>query len=198
MPKHVRSSTFSPVVTSKSKSGEKPDSGKYPRPTSSNAKMTGSKATVTSNCAGSKSAPKAACMTQPSVGCSRQKEFDMNAFLFKEKKIAESSAAHKVKEKQAADIAKNVYVVQKSDTRPMRVHRLMNDPLTKLVCLFVNSTISLFDNVSTLLQREDPCIHILHGLLIEQLKQLMVRFVKPEIITKTSDLTQIKFCDKRK
>lgn len=38
--------------------------------------------------------------------------------------------------------------------------RLLSDPYTKLTCLFLQSSVPLFDDVNTILQKEETCIHI--------------------------------------
>ena len=72
-----------------------------------------------------------------------------------------------------------VYKYSSADSRAMRVYRLLSDPYTELTCLFLQSAIAVFDDVNRILQKEEPCIHILHSVLLEQLKSLLMRFVKP-------------------
>lgn len=53
----------------------------------------------------------------------------------------------------------------------------------KLYCLFLNSVIPIFDTANKFLQNEKPCVHILHSVLEKLLKDVLVRFVKPAVIT---------------
>ncbi|XP_076331547.1 uncharacterized protein LOC143236827 [Tachypleus tridentatus] len=51
-----------------------------------------------------------------------------------------------------------------------------------LFCLFLQSAIPLFEQANLMLQREEPCIHIMHRTLITQVKNILVRYIKPEYL----------------
>eukprot|EP00057_Strongylocentrotus_purpuratus_P010834 XP_011665308.1 PREDICTED: uncharacterized protein LOC105438778 [Strongylocentrotus purpuratus] len=48
------------------------------------------------------------------------------------------------------------------ESRLVRVHRLLISPQTKLYCYFLKYSNKIFDDINLLLQREEPCIHILN------------------------------------
>ncbi|KAL3860554.1 hypothetical protein ACJMK2_010670 [Sinanodonta woodiana] len=70
--------------------------------------------------------------------------------------------------------------------------KCFNNPV---YCLFMKSAIPLFDAANVVLQKEEPCIHIMHKILSNQLSDLLIRFFKPEIITSAKHLTDIDFHD---
>ena len=82
------------------------------------------------------------------------------------------------------------------DSRLTRIHRLLEDPYTKLNCLFLQAAIPVFDTVNTVLQSDKPCIHILHSVLLDLLQSVLVRFIKPASITSAATLTAVQFKDK--
>lgn len=82
------------------------------------------------------------------------------------------------------------------DSRLTRIHRLLEDPYTKLNCLFLQAAIPVFDTVNTVLQSNKPCIHILHSVLLDLLQSVLVRFIKPASITSAATLTAVQFKDK--
>jgi hypothetical protein len=120
-------------------------------------------------------------------------DFDLTKFLFKEANVAASAAKAKAQQNEKDRAEKKVYTYDASDSRVMRVNRLLQDPYTKLVCLFLQSSVVLFDNANRILQREDPCIHLLNGVLLEQLKNIFIRFVKPALVAETADIMQIPY-----
>ena len=81
------------------------------------------------------------------------------------------------------------------DSKCEMVYKKLNNPVTKLYCLFMKSAIPLFDAANVVLQKEEPCIHIMHKILLNQLSDLLIRFIKPEIIASAKLLTDIDFHD---
>jgi len=117
--------------------------------------------------------------------------FDLTRFLFRENQVA--AAAEKAKKKSVTDAQKKECVPNKSESRVSRISRLLDDPYTKLNCIFLQSAITLFDSVNTVLQKDEPCIHVLHCILLNLLQNCLVRFVKPQNITSAADLTQVSY-----
>ena len=72
-------------------------------------------------------------------------------------------------------------------SRVKRVHFNMNN-MAKCICLFLDATLPLFNNLNLLLQRDSPCIHKLNSLCVGLLTDLYVRFVKPNAIKKAKTL----------
>ena len=69
-------------------------------------------------------------------------------------------------------------------SRPERVVKLLSDPQTKVYCMFLKHTQPVFDKANLILQKDEPCIHLLHQTLVDQLKTLFTRFLKPGSIKK--------------
>ncbi|XP_072173823.1 uncharacterized protein [Diadema setosum] len=69
-----------------------------------------------------------------------------------------------------------------ASTKSHKVYTTMKDPNYKLYCLFMKKTIPIFEEANVLLQRDEPCIHLLHDVMCGQLRRLLVRFVKPEVV----------------
>jgi hypothetical protein len=66
-------------------------------------------------------------------------------------------------------------------SRVERVHNLLSSPKSKLYCLFLKQSISLFDKFNTLLQSDKPLIHVLRREVLGFLTDLYTRFVKPDV-----------------
>lgn len=82
-----------------------------------------------------------------------------------------------------------------SDSKPERVVTMMSNPNVKLYCLFLNKTIPLFEESNVLLQKDEPCIHRLHSVMCDQLRELLIRFVKPEVIASNTTVYEVDFAN---
>lgn len=60
--------------------------------------------------------------------------------------------------------------------------QLKNDR-NKLYCLFLQHTIPLLNTLNLQLQRDEPQIHLLHDLQQELLRNILIRFVKPSVVS---------------
>ena len=69
--------------------------------------------------------------------------------------------------------------------------KIFKDPYSKLYFLFVQQVIEMFDTVNTVLQAEHPLVHVIQQLLATLHRQLLSCFVKPNVITSTSDVVAI-------
>jgi hypothetical protein len=77
----------------------------------------------------------------------------------------------------------------------LRISSFLDDPTSKLYCLFLTAVLPLFEEGNLLLQQEEPVIHLVHSILTKQLKNLMVRFIKPGVIASNKDqLSSIDMC----
>ena len=72
--------------------------------------------------------------------------------------------------------------------RVKRACEHLKDPAFKLYCYFLSAVLPIFDVANTLLQQDQPCIHVLHRTLTTQLKDLLNRFVKPEVINAAAEV----------
>ena len=83
-----------------------------------------------------------------------------------------------------------------SQARFRRLSQLFGSPITEVYLLFYQSVLPLFTHFNLLLQREDPCIHILHSQCMELLRKLLVKFVRVAVIKATTHQTEIDYNNK--
>ena len=73
-----------------------------------------------------------------------------------------------------------------------RFIRLQTDtPMTEVYLLFYQSVLPVFNHFNQFLQREDPCIHLVHECCESLLKKLLVKFVKLSTIKTTATLVEV-------
>lgn len=194
----VSQRTTSTVATARTGNSNKgPDECK----SHSSSKTNGSKNSADASHAGSVDKSKAVLISSASLGESKSHSsshnkrshsevstgsFDLTTFLWKEQKVASAAEAAKAKKKKTEESEKAVQKYSPLESRATRVARLLSDPLTELTCMFLQSSLPLFDNVNMLLQKDEPCIHLLHAALIQQFLNILVRFVKPAVISAAS------------
>lgn len=77
--------------------------------------------------------------------------------------------------------------------RDLRIYTALKDPKFNLYCHFIMANIALFDTFNLLLQRDEPCVHILRTKCIELLTDLLVKFVKIEAFRSAGDVLKVKF-----
>ena len=73
--------------------------------------------------------------------------------------------------------------------REKRLVKAFKDAITKLYAMFVQSVIPIFDSFNTFLQSEAPLIHILHQCTTRLYHLLLSRFICPQVISSSRDLT---------
>ncbi|KAJ8037837.1 Ketimine reductase mu-crystallin [Holothuria leucospilota] len=71
---------------------------------------------------------------------------------------------------------------------------LSND-YNKLYCIFLTQTRPIFNKVNLELQEDAPKIHVLQEKLQGLLKELMLRFIKPHIVVKASNIAECNYKD---
>ncbi len=57
--------------------------------------------------------------------------------------------------------------------------------------MFVQSVIPIFDSFNTFLQSEAPLIHMLYQCTFRLYRSLLSRFIRPQVISSSKDLTSI-------
>ncbi|CAN7950470.1 unnamed protein product [Ixodes hexagonus] len=67
-------------------------------------------------------------------------------------------------------------------SREKRLVYFLSSELNRACCLFLQNVIPLFEKTNCLLQAQAPQIHILRGLLNQLLKDLLTRFVRPDLL----------------
>jgi hypothetical protein len=53
--------------------------------------------------------------------------------------------------------------------------------------LFLRATLAVFDKANLVLQKDEPCIHVMRSVLLEQLKTLLTHFIKPPSLRDNKD-----------
>lgn len=76
--------------------------------------------------------------------------------------------------------------------REERLLMFLSSDLNRAYCLFLDYIIPSFEKTNVILQSEAPKIHILNSLLLNLFKEILCKFVKPEVI-KSSPLIKIKY-----
>lgn len=120
-------------------------------------------------------------------------EFDVASYIFKQNQIVTSSATGKSKKVEHA-VAKRQpnhpstkadngdRAMSYAELKVSKICRSLRNPNFQLYCYFLNAALPVFDAVNTLLQLDEPCIHRLHHTLVCQLKDIINRFVRPDIV----------------
>ena len=75
--------------------------------------------------------------------------------------------------------------------RETRLVKAFKSPITRLYAMFVQSVIPVFDSFNTFLQSEEPLIHILLQSTIRLHRSLLTRFIRPQVISSSEELTHI-------
>ncbi|XP_063761556.1 uncharacterized protein LOC134879144 [Eleginops maclovinus] len=74
-----------------------------------------------------------------------------------------------------------------------RTHQPTVAAARTILSLICSAVLPIFDEANTLLQLDKPCIQILHRTLTTQLKNLLNRFVKPQVINAAAKVHQVPF-----
>ena len=97
------------------------------------------------------------------------------------------------KQKTAAKVSSNKCL---QESRLAKIHRLILSPQTKLYCFFLKYSNKIFDEINLLLQRGEPCVHIILRQLNAVLKNILISFLKPSVVADSRDLKQIEYMTK--
>ena len=79
-----------------------------------------------------------------------------------------------------------------SQARFKRLQKLFDTPITEVYLFFYQCILPVFGNFNQFLQREDPCIHLVHDQCESLLKKLLAKFV--EVIRDASSLLEVDIC----
>ena len=77
-----------------------------------------------------------------------------------------------------------------SEQRFIRLQTLFDTPVTEVYLLFYQSILPVFNHLNQFLQREYPCIHLVHN-CENLLKKLLVKFVKLSAIKTATTLAEV-------
>lgn len=103
---------------------------------------------------------------------------------------ADSSKAPSVAE---TDVDNKSTPVSKAST----VNERLQDPRTKLYGLFLGHTLPVFNKFNLKLQSDEPQIHNVRSSCIDLLTNLLLRLIKPDVISSCKDITTIKYTDRK-
>ena len=71
--------------------------------------------------------------------------------------------------------------------RVQRLQKLFDDPLVKVYLLFYQAVLPTFTSLNKFLQRETPCVHLLHDKLDSFVDKLLGKFVKIPVIRRAKE-----------
>ena len=74
-----------------------------------------------------------------------------------------------------------------------RITSFFSDSKSKLYCYFLEENLPLFTNANLTFQKGSPQIHKTQRILDDLMTEIIVRFVKPEVVTEAKDLLKIDF-----
>ena len=80
-------------------------------------------------------------------------------------------------------------------TREERIFMFLSSDVNKAYCLFLDYIIPVFEKTNLTLQSEAPKIHILNELLVDMLREILLKFVKPNLLKNSANLVDIKYAD---
>uniref|UniRef100_A0A3Q2QEP0 Solute carrier family 48 member 1b n=1 Tax=Fundulus heteroclitus TaxID=8078 RepID=A0A3Q2QEP0_FUNHE len=70
--------------------------------------------------------------------------------------------------------------------RGVRLRARFEAPMTEVHLLFYQALLPVFVDLNQIFQRQDPCVHLLHGQIRTFICMLMSKFLKPETFKETS------------
>ena len=85
----------------------------------------------------------------------------------------------------------------KSEEQPQarfkRLQTAFQNPMTEVYLLFYESDFPIFTRINLLLQREDPCIHLIASTIRDFLLKLFSKFISIQAIKATEDITKVEY-----
>ena len=73
----------------------------------------------------------------------------------------------------------------------------MANPHVKLYALFMKALLPVFDIANQALQKDEPVIHVLHSILTDQLKDILMHFVLPKVMCENANaLHKVPFAER--
>lgn len=80
-------------------------------------------------------------------------------------------------------------------SREERLFYLLTNDVNKAFCLFLSYILPYFDKVNLLLQSKTPLIHKLKFILTDFFKQILSKFVRPNVVAEESSILSIRYHD---
>lgn len=88
---------------------------------------------------------------------------------------------------------KNISICSFGGSLKERIFNFFSSNLCKAFCLFLQNTIPVFDKFNTHLQSEKPLFPTLRSLIFALFKELLSKFMKPEVVKKTSSPIEVDY-----
>ena len=87
------------------------------------------------------------------------------------------------------------YFLSSNDTqaRMLRLQQQFSKPITEVYLMFYQAVMPIFTSLNKCLQRENPCIHILHNKLSNFFVKILSKFVKIQVIKDEDNVTDVDF-----
>ena len=121
------------------------------------------------------------------------RQFDLSAYLWRQQQLGKAQTdSAKKKDKSISDTS-GTATFQKSlpATRVYRACKNLESMDFQLYCFFLDAVIPVFDTINILLQKDEPCVHLMHSTLVNQLKSILNMFVKPDVMNAVQDITKV-------
>ena len=121
------------------------------------------------------------------------RQFDLSAYLWRQQQRGKAQTdSAKKKDKSISDSCCTA-TFQKSlpATRVYRACKNLESLDFHLYCFFLDAVIPVFDTINILLQKDEPCVHLMHSTLVNQLKSILNMFVKPDVMNAVHDITKV-------
>lgn len=68
---------------------------------------------------------------------------------------------------------------------------MFGKPISEIYLLFYQAVLPVFNSFKKFLQRQDPCIHLVHGQCMSLLKKINGKFIKVDVIRDASSLIDV-------
>ena len=92
------------------------------------------------------------------------------------------------------------YFLSEDETqaRFKRLQKIFKNPMTEVHLLFLQAVLPTFKRVNQFLQREEPLIHVVQPQLLNPLKSILGKFLKPSVLAdglKNGGLSSVNYKD---
>ena len=154
----------------------------------------GNKPKIKSTCSVSKSkatnASKSLLKTTSACSSSKRKVENAGKSMSKiqsASSISKSKVATKRKANQLTKIDENYLA------REERIFYFLSSNYNKALCCFLLNSIGILDKTNVFLQSQSPQIHVLRTVLLDLFRDILIRFVKPEVIKECASYLDVDY-----
>ncbi|KAJ8021093.1 hypothetical protein HOLleu_40864 [Holothuria leucospilota] len=136
------------------------------------------------------------------------KGFDLTKYLFNQQVLADKQKkCNNSKVKSTSEGVKNKSKVsaktdnsqtsetkkQQNENKPTRIFNQLKDPNCRLYAFFLKATLRCFNRSNEMLQRDEPQVHKIHDIIVDQLSSNLAKFIKADILVGAKDITKLDF-----